>query len=109
MNSLLNGQLAALLPNVDMWLWGHEHNLVIYEKYLNVLARCIGHGAFPIGAHELPATPPHPDIPRTPVVLGTDGSFFNHGYVIMDLDGKAATLSYYQDSDETNPLFTETI
>jgi hypothetical protein len=44
-----------------------------------------------------------------PVRLGGDGAFFNHGYVIMDLAGSSATLSYYQDSDETNAQFTETL
>ena len=52
--------MSPLLPNVDMWLWGHEHNLVIYEQYLGVLARCIGHGSFPVGLSEVPTTPKYP-------------------------------------------------
>lgn len=108
-NPQLNQQLSSLFPSVDMWLWGHEHNLVVYEKYLGVLARCIGHGAFPIGVTEIPATPPFPAVPRAAVTLGNDGAFYHHGYVIMDLNGRSATLSYYQDSDEANPHFTETL
>lgn len=108
-NPQLSAQLSPLLPNVAMWLWGHEHNLVIYQKYLGVLARCIGHGAFPIGVGELPATPPYPQVPMAPVVLGNNGTFLNHGYVIMDLAGSSATLSYYQDSDEVNPQYIETL
>jgi predicted phosphodiesterase len=108
-NDRLNGQLSTLLPNVDMWLWGHEHNLVIYEKYLGVLARCIGHGSFPIGVAEIPATPKYPEVPMAPVRLGDNGILYNHGYAIIDLAGNTATVSYYQDTDETKPQYTETL
>jgi hypothetical protein len=108
-NPLLNNQLSPLLPNIALWLWGHEHNQVVYEKYLGVLARCIGHGAFPIGVGEIPSKPPFPEVPMAPVVLGNDGTFFNHGYLIIDLDGSSATLSYFQDSDETNPVYVESL
>jgi predicted phosphodiesterase len=108
-NPRLNDQVSSLLPNVDLWLWGHEHNLVIYQKYLGVLARCIGHGAFPVGVTEIPATPKFPDVPLAPLRLGDDGCFFNHGYAIMDLAGNTATISYYQDTDETTPQYTETL
>jgi len=107
-NAHLLQQLTPLLPDVDLWLWGHEHNLVIYEKYLGVLARCIGHGAFPVGLSEIPETPKYPDVPMAPVRLGNNGIFYNHGYAIMDLAGKSATISYYQDTDEQNPQYTET-
>lgn len=108
-NPQLSAQLSPLLPNVAMWLWGHEHNLVVYEEYMGVLARCIGHGAFPIGVGEIPTTPLFPAVPIAPVRLGNNGTFFNHGYVIMDLAGSSATLSYYQDSDEQHPQFTEAL
>jgi hypothetical protein len=108
-NPHLQQQITPLLPNVDMWLWGHEHNLVIYEEYLGVLARCIGHGAFPVGLREIPAAPKFPEVPLAPLRLGDNGVFFNHGYVIMDLAGSSATLSYYQDTDETDPQFSETL
>jgi len=108
-NDHLNQQLSPLLPSVDMWLWGHEHNLVIYQKYMGVLARCIGHGAFPVGLSEIPATPEFPDVPMVPLRLGDNGTFYNHGYAIMDLAGNTATLSYYQDTDETEPQYTETL
>jgi hypothetical protein len=108
-NDRLNQQLAPLLPNVDMWLWGHEHNLVIYQRYMGVLARCIGHGAFPVGLQEIPETRMFPDVPVVPLRLGDNGTFYNHGYVIMDLAGNTAKLSYYQDTDETTPQYTEAI
>ncbi|HWB95167.1 MAG TPA: metallophosphoesterase [Bryobacteraceae bacterium] len=108
-NDHLNQQLAPLLPNVDIWFWGHEHNLVVYQKYMNVLARCIGHGAFPVGPTEIPDKPKFPEVPIQDVRLDLDplGAFYTHGYVIIDLDGTAANIAYYQDSDEDNPQFTE--
>jgi len=108
-NDKLNAQLAPLLPGVDMWFWGHEHNLVIYEKYMGILARCIGHGAFPIGVGEVPAKPKFPDVPVNGLTLGDNGVFFNHGYVMIELAGGDATVSYYQDSDEDEPQFTESL
>jgi hypothetical protein len=106
-NPRLNEQLSPLLPDVALWLWGHEHNLVVYEKHLGVLARCIGHGAFPVGIDEIPVAPKFAEVPVAPVRLGTTGPFYNHGYLIMDLAGNTATLSYYQDTDEATPQYTE--
>jgi predicted phosphodiesterase len=109
LNGTLLQQVGPLLPKVTCWFWGHEHNLVIYKPYLGVTARCIGHGAFPVAQPDIPATPPHPEAPLEDVRLDMDseGLFYNHGYVIMDLNGAAATVSYYQDSDEDNPQWTE--
>jgi predicted phosphodiesterase len=108
-NDALNAQLSPLLPDVDIWFWGHEHNLVIYQRYMGVLARCIGHGAFPIGLGEIPARGKFPEVPVESVTLGDNGVFYNHGYVIIDLAGASATISYYQDSDEDTPQYVETI
>jgi len=33
------------------------------------------------------------------VTLAKGPSFYSHGYLVMDLDGPAASVSYYQDSD----------
>jgi hypothetical protein len=42
-------------------------------------------------------------------MLGTTGSVYNHGYVILKLDdaSRTATLSYYQDTDTGDLLFVE--
>lgn len=106
-NQKLNGQLKDLLPQVDIWLWGHEHNQVIYKNYLGVLGRCIGHGAFPIGIDEAPVLK-HPEIPVESVKLSGD-PFLDHGYVIVDLNGASANLSYFASSDENKPMFSETL
>src|SRR6185436_8347093 len=43
-NPRLLAQFADVLPEVDAWLWGHEHNLEIYGPYAGLSrGRCIGH------------------------------------------------------------------
>lgn len=109
-NDKLNQQIGSLLPQVAIWLWGHEHDLVIYKKQMGVLARCIGHGAFPV-----PLAPPkqvkHPEIVAEDVSLGNDALnlFYSHGYSIIKLSGASATASHYQDTDEDNPLWVDNL
>ena len=110
-NGKLMAQVQDILPKLTAWMWGHEHNLVIYEKYLNVLGRCIGHGAFPVSANQL-QNPPNAGVPIAKVTLAADSDgFYRHGYVIMKIDGPKADLTYYQynaDTDSESVLFTET-
>jgi hypothetical protein len=73
-----------------------------------VLGRCIGHGAYPVGITEIPDKPKFPDVPLEPVTLAKGPSFYSHGYLVMDLDGPSASVSYYQDSDpEDHPMWSE--
>ncbi len=99
-----------ILPQLTAWLWGHEHNMVIYKKQNNVLGRCIGHGAFPV-SQTPPLTVNFPEIPLEDVTLSVDPTgFYRHGYVLMDIKGPAAHLSYIQFDAETgneNILFEE--
>jgi hypothetical protein len=46
-------------------------------------------------------------VPRENVALGNAKEFYNHGYVIIDLDGPAAHVRYYQDSNPSQPLYEE--
>jgi hypothetical protein len=104
--------LQDILPDLTLWLWGHEHNQVIYQRYLNVLGRCIGHGAFPVSG-----TPPYPapnaGVPLENVHLDLDPTnFYRHGYVLMKLNGPSADLSYLQvnaDDGTENLLFHEVL
>ncbi len=108
MNQTLNGQVGSILPKVTVWFWGHEHNQVIYKPFQGVLGRCIGHGAYPVGITEIPDKPKFPDVPLEPVTLAKGPSFYSHGYLVMDLDGPSASVSYYQDSDpEDHPMWSE--
>jgi len=111
-NQKLMEQLGDILSQVAAWFWGHEHNLIVYEKFQGVLGRCIGHGAFPVGVDELGH--PDPKVPVRKVALAPnaeDGGLFQHGYVMMDLDGPAAQTTYYQfdaGSQKEVQLFAET-
>ena len=112
----LYSQVASLLPNVALWLWGHEHNFVLYGPYRN-LARscCLGHGAFPVGIDELKPEPKFADVPLlkdadgNTIRLGVTASLYNHGYAIIKLKADSGTVSYYQDSDEDNAMFEQSL
>ncbi|HUB33419.1 MAG TPA: metallophosphoesterase [Bryobacteraceae bacterium] len=106
-NVRLQQQVGSMLPHVDVWFWGHEHNQVIYRPWQGVLARCLGHGAYPVGITEIPPKPRF-EVPMQNVTLTKGTAFYSHGYAIMDLDGPAARVGYYQDSDpEDSPMFME--
>ncbi|HXK06383.1 MAG TPA: metallophosphoesterase [Verrucomicrobiae bacterium] len=114
LNQKLLDATSDILPQVAAWLWGHEHNLVVFENdpKLKVLARCIGHGAFPVGRDELGAL--NPDFPITNVKLALDktGGLFQHGYVMVQLNGSSAALTYYQYDADTGAeiqIFSETL
>ena len=108
-NDILYSQIAPLLPSVTAWFWGHEHDLVIYGNYLGVRARCLGHGALPVGLDELPVKPKFPEVPRENIHLDAGSAFYKRGYAIVDLDGPAAVVSYYEDGREDTPLYSETL
>jgi 3',5'-cyclic AMP phosphodiesterase CpdA len=112
MNNLLHSQFGDVLDQVEAWLWGHEHNLEIYAPYAGLRrGRCIGCSAVPVFATQepykvcagskIPLLPANPALPGVPVMLGTTGGVYNHGYVILKLDDahRTATLSYYQDTN----------
>jgi len=101
------GRLAA-------WFWGHEHNLCIYEPYANLdFGRCIGHGAIPVFTSDNPykAIPNMDDPPK--LVAGTElkfaGDTYAHGYAMIALDGAKAAIHYFQETDYTQPMWSETI
>jgi hypothetical protein len=115
-NLRLYPQVAPLLPKVALWIWGHEHDFVLYDAY-KTLARscCLGHGAFPVGEEELPKVPKYPQVPLLKdadgnnIRPGITGGLYNHGYAIIELDGPAGKVSYYQDSDEDSPIFQQSL
>lgn len=108
-NEKLNAQIGPLLSKIAIWIWGHEHNLVIYKKQLGILARCVGHGAFPVGMTEVPDQPPHPEIAMEDFRLAQGEEFYAHGYAMVELNGKNAKVSYYQDTDENNAVFVDNL
>jgi hypothetical protein len=121
MNGLLHSQFADVLAQVDAWFWGHEHNLEIYGPYAGLQrGRCIGCAAVPVFVSQQPYKScvgdkipllANPALPGVPVMLGTTGGVYNHGYVILKLDdaSRTAAVSYYQDTESGDLLFTETL
>jgi hypothetical protein len=99
-NQKLLPQVRDMLPDVAAWFWGHEHNLVIFENYLGLLGRCIGHAAFPV-----PTSDRHTRN-SVPVKLALVGdpkeADFPHGYVMMQLKGNSATATYLQYDPNSN-------
>ena len=110
-NANLYSQLQPLLPRVDLWLWGHEHDLVVFGSHMNLSrGRCIGGSAFPVGKYEMPEAVKNPDVPYSKEVLLSKGStFYQHCYAIMKLNGPEATVNYYEDSEGGKLLFRETL
>lgn len=110
-NPVLKGQVESLLPKVDLWLWGHEHDLVIFGDHLGLKrARCIGGSAFPVGKYEMPDVPKNPDVPfDKQAVLNKGAAFYQHCYAVMRLDGASAAVDYYEDRDGGRRLFSETL
>ena len=110
-NPSLQKQLGPLLPQIAVWLWGHEHDMVIYEKQLDILARCIGNGGIPVlpPSDDPPPPPtPHPEIAADETIRPVlNGEFLSLGYAIMKLNGSDATIDYYMNNDEDNPVMTD--
>ena len=102
---------AGVYSQIDAWIWGHEHNLVVYKKHLGVLGRCVGHGAFPMQV-DAPQDPPFQDVLIEDVALAKDavGALFQHGYMVLTIAGpsaKAAYIQYDANDDQEKVLFTE--
>jgi len=108
-NQSLLTQLQSILDKTTMWIWGHEHNFVVFNKYFGIYGRCLGHGAFPVGIDE----PQESVLPGVPVIasvrLDKGVSFYRHGFAILDIDGPTASVCYYEDSSTTTPLYKENI
>jgi hypothetical protein len=110
-NQTLQKQLQAVLPAVTVWYWGHEHDFVIYPSFMNILARCIGHGAVPVGFDQGGTADPAVPFENIRLAVDGDGGLFQHGYAIMDLNGAAATVTHYQFdpvSGKETTLYSET-
>ena len=110
-NEKLLAQTQDILPQVTAWLWGHEHNLVVFEKFQNVLGRCVGHGAFPVGRDELGSIDSSVPVENIKLDVDKNGGLLQHGYIIMQLNGSSAALTYFQYDAESGiekQIFQET-
>lgn len=108
-NQNLYDQVAAILPKVDLWLWGHEHDLVIFGEYKGLKrGRCVGGSAFPVGNFEMPTTHVNADVPfDQDVALSKGAAFYQHCYAMIELNGPGAKVSYYEDRDGGKVVYSE--
>jgi hypothetical protein len=116
-NENLHDTFKDVLPDVAAWFWGHEHRLDIYGEYLGLKrGRCVGCSAVPVFEKDTFFDPKFPDVPllQDPLAsgktvrLGARDGAYNLAYAVMELDGPAAVVSYYQ-SGADKPLFVEKI
>jgi len=79
---------------ISSWLWGHEHNMVLYKDNLCGLSkgRLIGCSAY----EELKSADPykvnHPEVPyldSDKYRLDASQGYYNHGYAIIDFSQRA--------------------
>jgi hypothetical protein len=102
---------------VAAWIWGHEHNLGIFQsgyhpadwptgtpdaqKTFKTLpkGRCAGHSAIPVQQSEAPYAQKYPvPLERADLTLGLTDAWYNHGFQILEFAGAGhpGQLSYYQ-------------
>ena len=78
-----------------------------------MLARCVGHGAFPVGVDDKLQRDFSVPIEDS-VTLNPDqsGALFQHGYAILELNGPTAQVTYFEYDDGTDretALHSETL
>ena len=133
--SLYETFLPYFQTKIAAWIWGHEHNFVMYQNDLLQLAkgRLVGCSAFEELQLKTPYTVQYPEIPyfrdpRTglPVELGMNSDpngvkYYNHAYAIIDFSTRQqpsdpVSTTYYEfpswgDYPPSNPtantLYTE--
>ncbi len=123
LNQGLYDGFKSTLNQIDLWLWGHEHNMIAFAPYLGLeRGRCIGSGAIPVPLGWEPYTPdndlvrPHdtadlPTIEPSPR-LGHDDTHYHHGYAVLTLRGAAGHITYYEvagTNGESRELFRESL
>ncbi len=106
-NPVLHDAFGAYLQDIDLWLWGHEHNMIAFDPYIGLRrGRCIGSGAIPVALHWRPYRQlPNLEIPqhigRAPQInldcqLGHDGDHYHHAFGLLSIDGPDGVMNYYQ-------------
>ena len=122
-NPIFMEAFEPVLSEIDVWLWGHEHNLAVFEPYVGLeRGRCIGSGAIPVALlwkpYEtiddlvLPDGANGPPVMAEDCRLGHDGDHYHHAFCVLDIDGADGSMTYFQVpgvDGHAEPLFTERI
>lgn len=107
LNPALYGAFKEQLKNIDLWMWGHEHNFIVFEPYLGMRrGRCIGSGALPVSViwqpyKQLPNLVLPEGVEHAPKMnldakLGNDGDYYHHGFCVLNINGRLGQMDYYQ-------------
>jgi len=118
---------------VAAWIWGHEHNLEIFQDHYRPAdwpagtaeaaeifktlpkGRCAGHSAIPVAESEGPYVQNYPvPLVRPDLTLDLTNGWYNHGFQLLELAGagQPARLSYFQvaEADPTPlPIYVEQV
>ena len=110
-NPRLYQQLERYFDQIALWLWGHEHNTVVFYSPVSAdgrlqlpEGRCIGSGAIPMLLETDPYTPEPGLVAPNGValpqmnlgyMLGHDDVAYNHGFAMLSLGPAGATVDYY--------------
>jgi hypothetical protein len=132
-NPYLANAFTPVFNQIDLWLWGHEHWLCIFEPYTYAghalpKGRCVGASAVPVFLSQKPGPDPNLALPPgatgPPQVvpgtgLGDNGTVFNYCYAMLHLAGPKLSVDYYQvnSTDATpgnppalgTPLYSESL
>lgn len=106
-NPVLQQAFSSHLADIDLWLWGHEHNMIAFEPYIGLRkGRCIGSGAIPVALHwqpykQLPNLSVPSDIGQAPTInldcqLGHDGDHYHHAFAMLTIDDADGLMNYFQ-------------
>jgi hypothetical protein len=92
------GDGTNYLGKVVLWLFGHEHNTIIYKPNYGVeRGVCLGSSAIPVVLADEPYAEATKTVSwRDDIRLALRGDEFSHGYAVMDISGAQGTISYYQ-------------
>ena len=121
-NPNLLANFQSVLSKIDIWFWGHEHTLALYDPYMDLVrGRCVGASAVPVFTNQqqyaavtdlqtnqnLPLPTWNPS-----ATLGNNGTEYNNAFAIMTLNSALASVNYYQVpllQPATQLPFTDTI
>jgi hypothetical protein len=106
-NPSLYQAFRDVLPSVECWFWGHEHNLAIYTPFMSLnRGRCVGCSAVPVFKDQQSYTLDKDTrtletgiFPswESKAQLTTSADDYNHGFALMTLGGEDdGTIEYFE-------------
>jgi hypothetical protein len=100
---LLQRRMEPLLTGgraIDAWFWGHEHRCAVYEASHGITYPVLmGHGGVPVHANKEPQPPGVRFEYRGKLAGGLGETFAMMGFVVVDLEGKQATVRFVNEEN----------